>query len=200
MNIKRSDSPILPAHIEATVKAIADLHADHHRRATAVQRIVDKSVKFVGRPRFVGILTALIGIWIATNLVLGRIGYAFDRPPFETLQDLGQLLGIFITVLILITQRRENELTEHREQLTLELAILSEQKNAKIIGLLEELRRDNPLIEDRDDAEAAALSVAADPQAVLDAIKETHKDMLAAVDAEAPGQSKPIDQHVSDDG
>lgn len=176
------------------MRAIADLHAEHHRRATAVQRIVDKSVKFVGRPRFVAILTVTIGIWVGSNLILGRFGQAFDRPPFETLQDLGQLLGIFITVLILITQRREDELTEHREQLTLELAILSEQKNAKIIGLLEELRRDNPMIADREDAEATALSVPADPQAVLDAIKETHEDMLATVDAEAKSKSIPADK------
>ena len=45
--------------------------------------------------------------------------------------------------LILATQRRENQLAQLREQLNLELAILSEQKTAKVIQLLEESRRDN---------------------------------------------------------
>ena len=187
-------SPILPAHIEDTVRSIAELHAQHHRGATPVQRIVDRSVSFVGRPRFVALLTCWITIWIVANLVLARSGRQFDPPPFATLQDIGAALGLYITVLILITQRREDELTQHREQLTLELAILGEQKNAKIIQLLEEMRRDNPLIHDREDAEAAALSVPADPQAVLDAIKETHEEMLASLaDETSPQSSRPAD-------
>ncbi len=52
-------------------------------------------------------------------------------------------------MLILTTQRRADELAQHREQLTLELAILSEQKTAKVIELLEEMRRDNPNLRNR---------------------------------------------------
>ncbi len=88
-----------------------------------------------------------------------------------------------MTVLILVTQRREDQLASHREQLTLELGILSEQKAAKIIELLEELRRDMPHVRDRVDEEAVAMSAPADPEAVLNAIKETHDGMLAT-DAE----------------
>jgi uncharacterized membrane protein len=50
--------------------------------------------------------------------------------------------------------RREYQLAQLREQLTLELAILSEQKTAKVIQLLEESRRDNPHIRNRVDQEA----------------------------------------------
>jgi len=81
-------------------------------------------------------------------------------------------------VLILTTQRREDQLASHREQLTLELGILSEQKAAKIIELLEEMRRDDPTLRNRVDREAVAMSTPADPQAVLDAIKDTHEEML----------------------
>jgi uncharacterized membrane protein len=77
-----------------------------------------------------------------------------------------------LTVLILATQRRENELASHHEHLTLELAILSEQKSAKIIALLEELRQDHPDIHDRIDREAAALSEPTDAQSVLETIKK----------------------------
>jgi uncharacterized membrane protein len=73
--------------------------------------------------------------------------------------------------LILITQRREDELAGHRDQLTLQLGILSEQKSAKIIELLEELRRDAPDLRNRLDPEATAMSTPADHE-VLNAIKE----------------------------
>jgi uncharacterized membrane protein len=55
------------------------------------------------------------------------------------------------------------------------LAILSEQKSAKIISLLEEMRRDSPSLRNRVDPEAAAMAVAADPQTVLDAIKDNEE-------------------------
>jgi len=79
-----------------------------------------------------------------------------------------------MVVLILATQRREDQLAQHRELLILELAILGEQKAAKVIQLLEESRRDNPLIRDRLDREAETMAQPADPKSVLDAIKETH--------------------------
>ena len=42
--------------------------------------------------------------------------------------------------------------------------------------MLEESRRDNPLIRNRVDQEADAMAQPADPQSVLDAIKETHAE------------------------
>ena len=118
---------------------------------------------------------------MALNAIPFLLGYkVLDEPPFVWLQGAVGLGALYMTVLILTTQRRVDELAGYREQLTLELAILSEQKAAKIIQLLEEMRRDNPLIHNRVDQEAEALSTPADPQAVLDAIKETHEEMIAA--------------------
>lgn len=182
----RDDPPILPAHIEQTIQAIAQLHAQHHREATPVQRGIDRLTKFIGRPRFMGVLTAALALWIGGNVILRLSGRpALDPPPFAWLEEAATLLALFITVLILTTQRREDEIAQHREQLTLELALLSEQKTAKIIRMLEELRRDSPQIVDRVDAEADALSVPADPQAVLDGIKGSHEDMLAELEEAA---------------
>ena len=89
---------------------------------------------------------------------------------------------------VLTTQRREDELATRREQLTLQLAILSEQKAAKIISLIEELREDHPGIRDRSDHEATAMSTAADPHSVLEVIRDRHE----ALDVEeAAAQVKP---------
>lgn len=98
---------------------------------------------------------------------------AIDRPPFQWLQGAMTLVSLFLVVFIVGAQKHEQELTQQRELLTLELAILSEQKAAKLIGLLEEFRRDSPHIPDRIDPKAEAMAQPADPQSVLDAIKET---------------------------
>lgn len=159
--------PILPAHIQTTVEAIARLHEEHRKNASVLQRAVEKLTGLVGRPFFIGLLSVLVILWMVVSLVTG-----WDPPPFAWLQGAVGLLALYVTVLILTTQRRDDQLASYREQLTLELAILGEQKSAKIIALLEEMRRDNPNLRNRVDREAAAMSIPADPQVVLDALKE----------------------------
>ena len=95
-----------------------------------------------------------------------------DPPPFAWLDKAASLGSLYMVVLILATQRREDQLAQQRELLTLELAILTEQKTAKVIELLEEVRRDNPHIRDRVDRVAQAMAQPANPQSVLEAIKE----------------------------
>ena len=77
-----------------------------------------------------------------------------------------------MVVLILVAQEREDELGQQREMLILELAILSEQKIAKVIQLLEQSRRDDPNIRDRLDPEAETMGQALDMRSVLSAITE----------------------------
>ena len=168
------ETPILPAHIEDTIQAIAKLHADHRQEAGTLQRLVERLTAWIGRPSFIGGLTAVIMLWIGGNVAMMLFGSPpWDDPPFAWLQGALGLLALYVTILILTTQRREDQLAGYREQLTLELAILGEQKSAKIISLLEEMRRDSPTLRNRVDEEAEAMAVAADPQAVLDAIKDT---------------------------
>jgi uncharacterized membrane protein len=167
------DERILPAHIEDTVGRIARLHAEHLRESSALQRAIGATTSFIGRPIFVGGVTAAIGVWIAANLAAAQFGRPIDPAPFYWLQGGISMLALYATLFILGTQQRDDILASQREQLTLELAILSEQKSAKIIQLLEDLRRDHPDIENRIDAEALTMSFPTDPQVVLDAIKES---------------------------
>ncbi len=80
------------------------------------------------------------------------------------------LVALYMTTLILTTQRRADQLASRREQMTLELSLLSERKTAKIVELLEELRRDSPDVKDRIDDEAKAMATPVDTRAVRDAI------------------------------
>lgn len=175
-------APTLPPHIEQTVETIAELHRAHHRRATPSQRVVAQLTALVGRPRFVGAVTVVFALWVGLNGVMKLMGYAPpDPPPFSYIQAITGIAGVYITLLILITQRHENQLAEARDQLTLELAIVNEQKSAKIIALIEELRRDLPALPNRADPEADRLSEPADPQAVMDALRATTEDLKEAV-------------------
>jgi len=168
-------SPDLPAHIDETIRAIAQLHADHNDNATPMQRAADRMTSLLGRPGFIGALTVIVAVWVSVNLLAAALGYrAIDPPPFPWLGGAVSLVSLYMVVLILATQQRDDQLAQRRELLLLELAILGEQKTAKVIQLLEENRRDNPLIRDRIDQEADAMAQPADPKTVLDAIKDTN--------------------------
>ena len=169
-------SEAVPAHVEDTVQAVARFHSAHEAEASALQRAIERLTRRAGRPAFAALLTVLVVGWISLNLGLLAIGREpLDEPPFIWMQGAVALTALYMTIFILTTQRREDKLAGLRDQLTLELSILGEQKTAKIIGLLEELRRDAPNISDRPDDDADALALPANPDAVLDALKETQE-------------------------
>lgn len=171
-------SQTIPAHVEDTVQAVARFQASHEADAEPLQRVIEQVTRRAGRPAFIALLTVLVVSWIALNVALTEVGRTpVDEPPFVWLQGAVALTALYMTVFILTTQRREDKLAGLRDQLTLELAILSEQKSAKIIGLLEELRRDDPSLSNRPDEHAEALATPADPDVVLDALKDTQEPL-----------------------
>src|ERR1700745_2525422 len=113
------------AHIEDTVRAIAHLRIEHDRRATPLQRFLERLTARAGSGGFVVLLTLLVVSWIGLNFLLLRLGKRpLDETPFFWMQGLVSLAALYMTALILATQRRDNELASHHEHLTLELAIL----------------------------------------------------------------------------
>jgi uncharacterized membrane protein len=61
----------------------------------------------------------------------------FDPYPFTFLTLILSVLAIYMTSFVLITQKREAELESRRASLDLQVNLLSEQENTKIIELLD---------------------------------------------------------------
>ena len=191
-NAKETDNApgSLPSQIQTTIAAITDMHTRHQRRATPSQRAFQVMAGLVSRPRFLGFLTFAVAAWIAGNLTALRFGlHAWDPPPFSWLQGAVSICALYTTAIILIAQKREDELGALREQLILELAILSEQKSAKTIELLERLRHDLPSVPNSVDAEASAMAQSADPMSVADALIESHSAAALDLQGETAGEA-----------
>lgn len=165
----RAGNP-LPRHIENSVRPVTDLRTEHDKAATPLDRALERATGLVGHPVTLLIALAATLGWLAAKAIDPALGLgAIDPPPW--LDRAIGLVSIYLVLLILATQRRADRLAQKREQLTLQLALVNEQKITKVVDLLEELRRDHPQIADRLDAEAAAMTEPADPQSVLTAIE-----------------------------
>jgi|SRR5277367_1020660 uncharacterized membrane protein len=158
----------VPDPVEEAVRSVTQLHSDHHGRTTASQRAVNRMTAFMARPRFVALVGFGVAGWIGANLIASAVGLrAVDAPAFLWLQAAENLFSLFVVMLVLVAQKHEDELNAHRDTLTLELAILGEHKIAKVIQLLEELRRDSPHVQDRVDRQADQMAKPADAGSVL---------------------------------
>jgi uncharacterized membrane protein len=162
---------IVPEHVDKAVRSVSQLHSDHRGKTTVSQRTINRVAAPIGRPWFTAFLLLGLALWIAGNLIASRFGLEpIDPPPFAWLEVATTLFSLFLVVLLLVAQKHEDELNAHRDTLTLELAILTEHKIAKVIQLLEELRRDSPHVQDRDDPQAEQMAEPADAGSVLAAV------------------------------
>ena len=168
--------------IGQNIEAVANLHIHMEKKVDRHQRSIESFTAFLGRPRFLYIIFTFVCLWIFTNVALVLAGLRpFDLPPFYWLQGIIGLSALLMTTIVLITQQRQNRATELRRQLDLQVNLLVEQKVTKLIGLVEELRRDSPHVQDRHDPEVEALLEPVNPHEVIStlnrAIKGTAKEI-----------------------
>lgn len=167
-NTQKLQDPTLDDHVEDAVQSLTDLHAEHHAGSSPLQKVIDRITDLMGRPAFAVALAGVVAIWIA---VASQAHKGVHDPAFAWLELAATLAALFVAVLILVSQRRETHLSERRAQLTLEMALLTDKKTAKLVELLETLRRDLPAVRDRVDAETEAMMTPEDPREVLEALK-----------------------------
>jgi uncharacterized membrane protein len=160
----------LADHVSETVDVITAFQQAHADGASPLQRAMDAITDRLGRPLILAMVFLGLVAWISATVVL--VGSDVTLPSFTWLEMTATIFALLIAMLILVTQRRQDVLSERRAQLTLELAILADRKTAKLIALMEELRHDHPDLDDRDDAETREMAKPADPETVLAAIDE----------------------------
>lgn len=164
-------------HVVQNIDRIAGMHARAEENIGGHQRFVERLARFVGRPSFFYAIALGCAGWVALNLALHALGrHAIDPPPFQGMQGVVGLVALGMANVIIITQNRQGRKLEYRAHLDLQVSMLAEQKIAKLIALLEELRVDLPNVHNRRDDEAAAMTEPADPAAVVAALKETLPD------------------------
>jgi uncharacterized membrane protein len=178
MNTKANDEVKEPQDEKTSDLDHVDLLGSIHGKATndlgTHQRLIEKLTRTLGHPRTLYLLLLLVMSWAAVNGFASHAHHTpWDPPPFFWLQGCVALYASVVSTLVLITQTRQQHHAEQRAYLDLQINLTSEQKTAKVISLLEELRRDIPSVHNRVDLEAEAMTHAVDAKAVIIALAST---------------------------
>jgi uncharacterized membrane protein len=183
---KESKGRPLPATVSENIQTLESYYARRERQVSAAQRILERFSASIGRPWFLGSMGLLVVLWVGYNLLAPAMGLRrFDPVPFPALQGLISLSALLITTIVLIGQNRLAQLEHQREQLELQVNILTEQKTTKLLHLLEELRRDLPSVPDRHDPDAAKLRQPTDATDILSALERLSEKAPSAKDSES---------------
>lgn len=121
------------------VRAMRKLEELAKTQRTFADRVAEAVAQFGGSIRFVWVHAGIFAVWIAWNVIPGAPH--FDPYPFTFLTLCVSLEAIFLSSFILISQNYEMRIAERRNQLDLQINLLSEQENTKMLQLLEAIAR-----------------------------------------------------------
>ncbi len=178
--------------VSQNLEVIVELHTRAQQEAGSHQRAVERLLSAIGRPGLIYGALAFTTFWVTANGAAPALGFTpWDPPPFFWLQGITGLCAFLTTALVLVTQNRQGKLAERRAQLSLHLELVAERKVAKLIALVEELRRDLPSVKNREDPEAEMMSSSANPREVAAAIQTVLEEVVTDSAADAPKPRRP---------
>ena len=162
-----------------------DRHQERHIQNTKHdRRILNKIASIFGRPQFLYFQIVFFAVWIGCSNLAERNIIAKNFPLFDLHLHGLEIASLLISTEVLIDQTHQEKLSKEQSQLMLQLNLLSEQKIAKLISLVEELRTDLPNVHNRADLEAEIMQQAIDPQEILEVIQNS-----SAQSSSSPAQS-----------
>jgi len=156
---------------ERNIDTISAIERDALEKRSVWARIGDTIAIQAGRAWFIALNIACFTGWIWFNLAPSEGRAPFDPYPFPLLNLVVSLEAIFLAMFILMSQNRSNIQAEHRNHLDLQINLLSEHENTKMLQMLTALCAHHQLVISGDQ-EIAELAKRTEPQEVLEQLKK----------------------------
>lgn len=119
---------------------------------TSVQKIADFMTHAFGTVPFLGINAIWFIVWILINVGFIPGLPIFDPFPFGLLTMIVSLEAIFLSVIVLISQNRQAQIAELREEIDLRINVYAEAEITKMLIILDRIH-DHLGLPPEDDAE-----------------------------------------------
>jgi uncharacterized membrane protein len=117
------------------VELIRKLEQAAKQERSRTDLVAEAIANFCGSMTFVWVHVVWFGAWIIINVAPGI--HHLDPFPFTFLTLVVSLEAIFLSTFILISQNHDTKISERRNHLDLQINLLSEQENTKMIAMLQ---------------------------------------------------------------
>ena len=125
---------LLDKEIASNVADILGLENAQRKQRSVAEQLSELVAGFCGSMTFVYVHIAWFALWIIINNFGGA---PFDPYPYTFLTLVVSLEAIFLSTFILISQNHDTQLSERRNHLDLQINLLAEQENTKMLELLQ---------------------------------------------------------------
>jgi uncharacterized membrane protein len=115
--------------------AFGAIKAQQAAHRTPLERFVDRLNEVASSTAFLVVHALWFAVWIAWNTGLFGL-HAFDPFPFGLMTLVVSLEAIFLTIFVLMAQKRESAIAELREELGLQVSLRVEQEVTKTLQLV----------------------------------------------------------------
>jgi uncharacterized membrane protein len=166
------------------VQEIARIEREALLRRSRAERLGDLIANHAGRVWFIVLHTLWFLLWIGLNAGWGPQALGFDPFPFSLLTMIVSLESIFLSLFILMSQNRSARQADQRSHLDLQINLLSEHENTKMLRMLQALCSHHGLAAGAD-PEIGELAARTKPQEVL---QELAKNVPTSENIDAPGK------------
>jgi uncharacterized membrane protein len=151
----RQPSPERRQRAVGTSRAVRSLKARHAAERSRLETAADRLTRIASSGYFMAGHAVWFTGWILlnTDLIPGMV--PFDPFPFGLLTMVVSLEAIFLSIFVLMAQRRESSIAELREEITLQVLMRAEEEVTKSLQLVAGLypRLGHKLAEDPELAE-----------------------------------------------
>ena len=117
------------------IELVRKLEEAASQERTTSDRVARLIARFCGSMTFVWVHVIGFAGWIGINLVPG-VNH-IDPFPFTFLTFIVSLEAIFLSTFILISQNQDTRMSDRRNHLDLQINLLSEQENTKMLMMLQ---------------------------------------------------------------
>jgi uncharacterized membrane protein len=166
-----------PSPTQHNIRTICELEKATLARRSWSVRISDVIAVQAGKMWFIVAHIMWFGVWMAINMP-SKGKATFDPYPFSLLTMIVSLESIFLSLFILMSQNRSGAQAERRNHLDLQINLLSEDENTKMIQMLQAL------------CEHHKLPIGADPEIKAMAKRTDLNHVLAELKQNLPGESE----------
>lgn len=157
---------------QRNIELICKLEESAKQERTRTDLVAEGIANFCGSMTFVWVHVVWFGGWIAINLA-PRLSHV-DPFPFTFLTLVVSLEAIFLSTFILISQNHDTKVSERRNHLDLQINLLSEQENTKMIAMLQAIAA-KVGAEVSEDPHLQALSEETEPEKLVRQIEAREK-------------------------